>query len=91
MIRSLHHSVKSFLHGAIPLPISCLSEWGKMHFAGDIFGDKQFLIEAEVLGGGLNEALTSSNDLAIEGVDNWVGFLEEAVDAADLLQIEFPF
>jgi hypothetical protein len=64
---------------------SCLT-----YFAGDILADEEFLIESEVLGGRLHEVLPSSDDLAVKGVDNWIGFLEKAIDSAYFLEVEVP-
>jgi hypothetical protein len=56
-----------------------------------VLGNEELLIESEVLGGSLYEVVASSDDFAVEGVDDRVGLLQKAVDTAYLLQVQLPF
>lgn len=61
-----------------------------IYFARNIFNNQHFLIDAEVLAGSLHEVLPPADDLAVEGVDNRVGLLQESIYPANLLQVQFP-
>ena len=53
--------------------------------------DYQFLlVQSEVLAGSLYEVVPASDDLAVEGIDDGVGLLQEPVDPADFLEVEIP-
>lgn len=59
-------------------------------FVGEVGDDELFFGESEVLGGVGEEGVLVADDFAVEGVDDGVGLVEEAVDAADLLEVIFP-
>lgn len=50
-----------------------------------------FFIQPEVFGRCGQEVVLAADYLAVEGVDDRIRFAEEAVNAAYLLQILFPF
>ena len=61
-----------------------------LYLARNILSNQHFLIKSKVLAGSLHEILPPADDLAIESINNRVGLLQEPINPADLLQIQFP-
>lgn len=57
---------------------------------GEVFDVEVFGLKSEVLDGVVEEGLFVADDLAVVGVDDWVALVEEAVDAADLVEVIVP-